>query len=464
MPASHQILSVAQMRAAEQALIAAGATVETLMDRAGRGAAEWIWRAAARQRVTVLCGPGNNGGDGYVIAQALHARGCDVAAVAAYEPRTFAAQNARRLFTGAVLERDASVHGEVFVDCLFGSGLTRSLAPEDAALMTRLAASHRLSVAVDVPSGLDADSGALLGEVPAFDLTVALGAWKRAHYLMPASATMGSVRLVEIGIAPVEGSAKRISRPELKAPAADAHKYERGLLAVVGGAMPGAAILAAAAAQGAGAGYLRLLTQSVAAVPHDIVQVSGPMADALDDDRLGAVLIGPGLGRDAEARERLSLSLSAQKPTVLDADALMLVGAPDLEGRTAPLIATPHGGELVALERAFACAAAGSKIDRAVALAHASGMIIVAKGPDTLVAAPDGRVACAQRATSWLSTAGTGDVLAGTIASRLATGAEPFMAACEGVWLHGEAARLCPPAFTASDLARAIPRALELCL
>jgi hydroxyethylthiazole kinase-like uncharacterized protein yjeF len=464
MPGNQQILSVAQMRAAEGTLIEAGASVEALMDRAGRGAAEWIWRVAGRQRVTVLCGPGNNGGDGYVIAQALHERGGDVAVVAPYEPKTEAARHARELFTGDLLDRDASVHGEVFVDCLFGVGLTRPLDARDDALIARLSAAHRLSVAVDVPSGVESDTGAWLSEVPAFALTLALGAWKPAHALMPASAATGALRLVEIGIAPVAAAAQFVTRPSLSAPAADAHKYERGLLAVVGGAMPGASVLAATAAQGCGAGYVRLLSVSSSAVPEDIVQVTGPLADALADGRIDALLVGPGLGRDADARARLDLALAAGSAAVLDADALVLITRQDMEERTQPTIATPHAGELATLERTFGCSGEGSKIERAIALAQTSGMIIVAKGPDTVIAAPDGRVACAMRASSWLSIAGTGDVLAGTIASRLATGAESFTAACEGVWLHGEAARLCPPAFTAGTLARTLPRALESCL
>lgn len=464
MPGSQQILSVAQMRAAEDVLIEAGSSVEALMDRAGRGAAEWIWRVAAGQPVTVLCGPGNNGGDGYVIAQALRQRGCKVSVIAAYPPKTAAARNACRLFAGDVRDRDALVHGEIFVDGLFGVGLTRSLEPQDSALLARLSAAHRLSVAVDLPSGIDSDSGALLGEVPRFDVTLALGAWKRAHALMPAAATMGALRLVEIGITPADGAARFVPRPLLAAPAPDAHKYERGLLAVVGGAMPGAAVLAATAAQGSGAGYVRLLSASAAAVPPDLVAVTGPLAEALDDPRIDAVLIGPGLGRDGDAGERLRLALAVRAPAVLDADALVVLGAQHLEARSASLIATPHAGELASLERTFACAGTGSKIDRAVALAQTSGMIIVAKGPDTVIAAPDGRVACSALASSWLSVAGTGDVLAGTIASRLATGSDPFAAACEGVWLHGEAARLCPPAFTAGTLAITLPRALETCL
>lgn len=190
-------------------------------------------------------------------------------------------------------------------------------------------------------------------------------------------------------------------------------------------------------------------------LPWDLVADHKPLTEALVDRRFNAILIGPGLGRDGAACGRLSAALSGRIPTVADADALMLLQPRD----PAPTIATPHEGELAALEAAFGLGAAASKPDRARALARASGMIVVAKGPDTVIAAPDGRLALAPRIPSWLSTAGTGDVLAGTIASRLATGADPFEAACQGVWLHAEAARLCPGPFTAGDLAHAVPGA-----
>ncbi len=357
------------------------------------------------------------------------------------------------------------VHGEVLVDCLFGSGLTRPLSDEHAALLSRLAKAHRHAVAIDVPSGVQSDNGMLLNQgLPHYDLTVALGAWKFAHFLMPASATMGALRLVGIGVDAVEGAAAVIDRPRLSAPAAAAHKYRRGLLGVVGGAMPGAALLACAAAQGAGAGYVKLLGEPAPAGPADLVIDTSPLADALADGRYAALLIGPGLGRHAGSRERLGTTLAAQIPTVLDADALVLLAPRVLAEHTAPLIATPHEGELAVLERAFDCEGSGSKPERAAALALASGMVVVAKGPDTVIAAPDGRLSCAPRASSWLSVAGTGDVLAGAIASRLAAGTEPFAAACEGVWLHGDAARLSAPAFAAGQLAEAIPQALAACL
>jgi hydroxyethylthiazole kinase-like uncharacterized protein yjeF len=459
-----QVLSVAQMRAAEDALGAQGVSIDELMQRAGRGAAEWVWRMAAGHSVTVLCGPGNNGGDGYVIAEAIRERGGKVTVIAAAEPRTDAARKVRALYQGEVHGPDAEAHGEVFVDCLFGSGLTRELTAEHTQLLARLADNHKHAIAVDVPSGVDADSGALLtGSLPDFDLTLALGAWKFAHFLMPASAVMGRLQWVDIGVDAHPGAAKRVGRPCLSAPAADSHKYRRGLLAVIGGAMPGASILAATAAQGAGAGYVKLFCET-ADVPADLVVNSDPLVDALADRRIAALLAGPGLGRTAEALERMLVAIAHPAPLVLDADALVLLGERHLAERTSAVIATPHAGELAGLEETFGCPSAGSKPARAAALAAKTSMVIVAKGPDTVIAAPDGRLALAGRASSWLSTAGTGDVLAGAIASRLATGAEAFEAACQGVWLHGEAARLSLASFTAGRLAAAIPQALAATL
>ncbi|HEY6868801.1 MAG TPA: NAD(P)H-hydrate epimerase, partial [Novosphingobium sp.] len=186
------------MRAAEAALIAGGTAVEALMQIAGRGAADWVWRVTGHHRVTVLCGPGNNGGDGYVIAQALRERGAVVQVVAASEPRTAAAQVARGLWQGPVLGAAARPTGHVLVDCLFGSGLVRPLGPADLAVLTDLARSHHRRIAIDLPSGVESDSGRPLNAgLPDWHLTVALGAWKQAHFLMPASAAMGERRLVE---------------------------------------------------------------------------------------------------------------------------------------------------------------------------------------------------------------------------------------------------------------------------
>lgn len=466
-PHDNQILTAAQMRGAEEDLIAAGSSVDALMQLAGSGAAEWIWRLCAGGKVTVLCGPGNNGGDGYVLAEWIRARGRHVTVIAAGDPKTDAARSARERYQGPVSGPESADFsgGQVFVDCLFGSGLARPLSAEHVSLLIRLAEAHRQRIAVDLPSGVQSDTGMVLNEVlPAYDLTIALGAWKYAHFLMPASAKMGTLRLVPIGVGAVEGAAHAVTRPRLSPPAADSHKYRRGLLAVVGGAMPGAAVLAGLAAQGAGAGYVKLFADSKRNVPADLVVDQGALSEVLTDDRNTAVLVGPGLGRDSVARERLAIALADAAPVVIDADGLVLLGPRLLAERKAPTLVTPHDGELLALERAFGCGGSGSKPDRALALAKAGAMVVVAKGPDTVIAAPDGRLGCAPRATPWLSTAGTGDVLAGCIASRLATGADGFAAACEGVWLHGEAARRCSPAFTAGELGQMVPAALAACL
>lgn len=479
------------MREAEAALIGSGTSVDELMQRAGRGAAEWVWRLSAGRTVTVLTGPGNNGGDGWVIAEALRTRGAKVAVIMAAEPATTAAKTARAAYQGTVLPADAAPRGDVLVDCLFGTGLTRPLCGAHMDLLQHLAARHGKLVAIDLPSGIEADLGQPLNpDLPLCDMTIALGAWKFAHFLMPAAASMGALKMVDIGIGDVAGAAQVIARPRFSAPGAQAHKYTRGLLGVVAGSMPGASQLAARAAQGAGAGYVKLLGEGglrawkssagaglglahIPALPEpaegpavlaDLVVDTQLLPEALSDKRFAALLIGPGLGRADAARAKLAAVLARAVPTVLDADALMLLTPRALADRTAALIATPHEGELLALERAFELPREGSKAVRAAALAQASGMVVVAKGADSVIAAPDGRIALAHRASPWLSTAGTGDVLAGIIASRLANGTDPFEAACQGLWLHGEAARLCPPPFTAGQLADAVRSAYAACL
>ncbi|MFM7348881.1 MAG: NAD(P)H-hydrate dehydratase [Erythrobacter sp.] len=459
-----QVLTAAQMRAAEQALFDAGMPVIDLMERAAGGAAEWIRRCAAGRAVTVLCGPGNNGGDGYVIARRLREAGNAVRLVAPVAPATESAREARRRWGGPVAEAGEGAAGDVFVDCLFGSGLARPLSDEHAALLQGLAAGHRFRVAVDLPSGVATDSGAVLNDsLPTFDLTLALGAWKFAHWSLPGRALMGQLRLVPIGIEAVEGAAQSVERPRIAVPDADSHKYRRGLLAILAGAMPGASLLAAASAQHAGAGYVKLLAPHAdPRNPPDAVTDSAPLDEALADSRIAAVLVGPGLGRDAAARETLEAALRHARTLVIDADALMLL-APTMLPEGKPILATPHDGELEALCRSFGVAG-DTRRERALALAAASGMVVLAKGPDSIIAAPDGRCALGTPAPSWLSVAGTGDVLAGIAASRMATGRDAFDAACEALWLHGEAARRAGAAFTPSQLAQAVQGALAAAL
>ncbi|RIV88712.1 NAD(P)H-hydrate epimerase [Aurantiacibacter zhengii] len=455
--AADQILTVAQMQAAEQALIDNGETVESLMERAGAGAADWIWRLAAGRPVTILCGPGNNGGDGYVIARVLQERGLSISVVAPMEPGSEAAKTARDTWGGQPVD---TAHGEVFVDCLFGTGQSRPLSNELVGTMRTLAASHNLRVAVDLPSGVDSDSGALLNDnLPEYTLTIALGAWKRAHWLMPAMAVMGERRLFDIGVGPVEDAIQLARRPGLSPPDADAHKYSRGLVGIAGGDMAGAGILAARAAQHGGAGYVKLSSpHSHPDLPADLVHDdSGDIASLVSDERMGALLIGPGLGQTDTARRKLTEVLKSGIALVLDADALTLL-RPEMEiAFPGTVLATPHEGELDRLCKAFGIVAEG-KLAKAAALHESTGMTVLAKGPDNVLVGNEG-TRFFPPTSSWLSAAGTGDVLAGLAASRMAGGRSAFHAAEEAVQIHAEAARIAGPAFSAVELVNAIPAA-----
>ena len=454
-----QILTAAQMRAAEQDLLDGGETIESLMERAGAGAADWVWRMAAGRRVTVLCGPGNNGGDGYVIARVLAERGLKVQVVAPLPPATDAARTARAKWGGEPVSHAA---GDVLVDCLFGTGLGRPLDDSLLAHLRTLAAAHPFRVAVDLPSGIDSDNGEPLNEgLPEHHLTIALGAWKYAHWQMPAMAMMGEKRLVDVRVGRVHDAARLSSPPRLAAPAPDAHKYSRGMLAVLAGAMPGAALLAACAAQHAGAGYVKIFVgeeDDPFGAPPDLVVERGSLFDLVRDHRIDAFLVGPGLGRSEEAQARLDWVLACDLPTVVDADALALLEPPMLEDRSWPIIATPHAGELDMMGIAFDVVGL-DRVEQAIELAEGIEGVLVAKGPDTLIAAQGSALAIMPPASSWLSTAGTGDVLAGLIASRLACGVSPRKAAEQGCWLHAEAARKAGPVFTAGQLIDHVPAA-----
>lgn len=457
--APQQILTAAQMQDAEQALIDAGDTVESLMERAGAGAADWVWRLAAGRSVTILCGPGNNGGDGYVIARVLAEKGLEVSIVAPLDPKTDAAKTACAKWGGTPVD-DAS--GGVFVDCLFGTGLGRPLDDELLSKLRTLAAAHEIRIAIDLPSGVDSDNGDLLNEgLPDYDLTIALGAWKHAHWFMPAMPKMGDRRLVDIGVSKVHVAARLSAQPKFSPPPPHAHKYSRGLVAVVAGAMPGASVLAARAAQHGGAGYVKILVDEddeAPPTPADIVVERGSLFQMVRDHRIDAILIGPGLGRSEAALARLDWILACDVPTVVDADALALLEPQMLEEREWPIIATPHAGELDHMANTFGVVGL-DRVEQTVELAEGIEGVLVAKGPDTLIAAQGSGLVVMPPASSWLSTAGTGDVLAGLIASRLATGASPRKAAEQGCWLHAVAARRAGPAFSAGDLVRHLPEA-----
>lgn len=440
------VLTAAAMRAAERV---SGASTEMLMTRAGAAIAEAVRRLAGADDVLVLCGPGNNGGDGYVAARLLAAAGIRVRVAASGDPRTEAAISARREWTGPVETLGEAEPAAVLVDAVFGTGLTRALEVGVATRIHMLAAAARMRIAVDLPSGLATDDGKALSVPPVFDVTLALGAAKPSHLLQPAARYRGAVRILDIGVS-VSSDIEILSRPDLPRPGPDAHKYTRGMVAVVGGHMAGAADLAALAAMRAGAGYVILLGDTKGP-PHALVRQ--PLSDqALANDRIGAIVIGPGLGRDDHGRASLHAALAAGHPLVIDGDALRLIDPDRIKALTTPVILTPHGGEFDAL---FGVSDA-DKIARARDAAVRADAVVVFKGADTVIAAPDGRVRVATDASDWLSTAGTGDVLAGAIGAMLAMGLDPLDAAAAGVWLHGDAARRLGPAFIADDLAEAL--------
>lgn len=452
------ILTAAETRAAEEAVFATGVTVEQAMEAAGAAVAEAAWRYAGTVPALVLCGPGNNGGDGYVVARLLKERGVKVRVAASGEPRTDAARANRARWNGPVEALTGAKPARLMIDALFGTGLVRALDPAIAGPLERLADSAVQRIAVDVPSGVGTDDGALLGPALAYDLTVALAVLKPAHLLQPSAGLMGRLVLADIGI-PGSSQLSEIGRPHLPVPGPRDHKYTRGHVVVVEGAMPGAALLTAMAAQRGGAGYVTLAGKGQGG-PAAIVRRDGLLRELLDDERVGAVVIGPGLGRDRAGADQLRRAMESGRPLVLDADALVLLAERGLRRIAGMPVMTPHEGEFVRLFGDLP----GSKIDRARAAAVASRAVVVLKGADTVVAAPDGRAAIARPAPGWLASAGTGDVLAGLIAANRARGLQAFEAACAGVWLHGRAAELAGPGLIADDLVANLPAALAACV
>ena len=446
------ILTAEAMRNAEQAAIDSGTPVETLMERAGAALAEGAVRFAGPLPALVLCGPGNNGGDGYVAARYLAARGIDVRVAALAEPKSDAAKWARSRWTGEVEQLSQDTQGSpLLIDALFGTGLKRGLEDSVSLLLSELAHEALVAVACDLPSGVETDTGAILNPLHAVDLTVTFGALKPAHVLHPAMHKCGRVVLADIGI---EGSGEwhEIGPPTIPPLDPGGHKYSRGLVHALAGKMPGAIALAASAAARSGAGYVRVSTsRPIDGLPAAVVQVE---TAEVNDPRIDCLLVGPGLG---DIPQVLTLALTSQAPKVIDADAIGLIGDPErLRGQDA--IVTPHEGEFNKLFGDIP----GPKSERALKAAELSGAVVVFKGPDTLVASPDGLLGFAPPAPAWLASAGTGDVLAGMIAALRARGMRPFEAACAAVWLHGRAAELAGPHMIADDLVAAIPAALDL--
>ncbi|MFL6755935.1 MAG: NAD(P)H-hydrate dehydratase [Sphingomicrobium sp.] len=444
------ILTADAMRAAEQRAIDAGTSIETLMERAGAALAEAAYRFAGPVPTLILCGPGNNGGDGYVAARELAARAVDVRVAALAEPKSEAARSARSRWPGDVEPLGSQTRPTVLlIDALFGTGLKRSLEPAVSEQLSRISEASLVKIACDLPSGIETDSGAELSCIPSFDMTVAFGALKPAHLLHPSMHKCGRLVVADIGIEAGD-EWHEIGAPQVPPLDSGGHKYDRGLVHALAGTMPGAIALAAKAAALAGAGYVRVSTsRPIDGLPSAVVQMDNA---PVNDERIGCLLVGPGLG---DVPQVLTLALTSKAPKVIDADGISHLGDPErLRGQDA--IITPHEGEF---RRLFGDLA-GSKAERALEAARRAGAVVVYKGPDTLVAAPDGRLGFAPMAHPWLASAGTGDVLAGLIAAMRARGLAAFDAACSGVWLHGRAADIAGPQLIADNLAEALPAAI----
>ncbi|MFK7843038.1 MAG: NAD(P)H-hydrate dehydratase, partial [Sphingorhabdus sp.] len=383
------------------------------------------------------------------------------------EPKTEAAKQAKSLWRGETLDWNEAQPAQQFVDCLFGTGLTREIGDEWFDPFLRLFAGAKKRLAIDLPSGIESDHGILLNAVPAFDTTIALGAFKPSHLLEPARSLMGNLVGVEIGI-DAESKCAFVQKPKLYAPSSQDHKYSRGLVAVVAGEMAGAAHLAAMAAQKSGAGYVKIYAPTGFQTPRSSIVVEkfndvGELQQKLSDSRIAALVIGPGMGRDARALSLLAAALAVETSLVIDADALTVAGsnlAAMLQARSAQTVATPHHGEFAHIFPR----GNGQKLDDSRKLAMEADATVLLKGSDTVIADPDGQAAISSTSCPWLSTAGTGDVLAGIVASRLARGLSGYMAACEGQWLHSRAARLAGPAFTPEMLIDQLPATVQECL
>jgi ADP-dependent NAD(P)H-hydrate dehydratase / NAD(P)H-hydrate epimerase len=507
------ILTTQQMRALEARCFAAGViTSAQAMERAGAAvAAEVLKRWPEAGAALVLCGPGNNGGDGFVVARRLAAAGWDVEAFTWDDPARLVGDAAamrdlwfasggrartRFLTESGVLGSDQPV----VVDALFGVGLSRAmptwLGDADACAW----ASSRKIVAVDIPSGLAADSGQVLGAALRADVTVTFQALKPAHVLLPGSELCGEVVTADIGLeAPVpellKGHPERASEPALSLNEqpriwprrADQHKYSHGLALVVSGglASTGAARLAARAALRVGAGLVRVLSppSALAVNAHHLTSIMlerfdapGDLAAQLAHPKASALLIGPAAGVGEATRANVLACLDAlrqrSRPAalVLDADALTsfqdapetLFAAIQAVPTTAGTVAlTPHSGEYARLFPDLA--QVPSKIDRALQAARRSGAIVLLKGADTVIAAPQARAVVNTHASPWLATAGSGDVLAGLIAGLLCNHRiyDPFQAVCAAAWMHGELGRRLGPGLIAEDLPEAIPALLR---
>ncbi len=482
MASDNVALSVAEMYRADAGAMAAGIPGIELMEAAGTGIARDIRNRWRPRPVAVLCGPGNNGGDGFVVARLLAGLGWPVRLAllgSAGKLKGDAATNAQRWKGGiGPLNTDVLEGNPLVVDALFGAGLQRPLEGVSAAVIERVN-DHRLDcVAVDVPSGVHGDTGEVLGVAPVCVSTVTFFRPKPGHVLFPGRRLCGELVVVDIGIpnavlpgiAPktfVNGPGSWLGR--FPWPKPDGNKYGRGHAVILGGdTMTGAARLAADAGRRMGAGLV-----TIAAAPGTFAVYAGgrpgnifsPVAseseleELISDPRRNALLVGPGAGVSEQTRRRVLSVLKTGKSCVLDADALTVFrDDPEtlFSAVCGPCLLTPHDGEFA---RIFDVQ--GDKLTRARTAAQASGATILLKGADTVVASADGRAAINTSAPPELATAGSGDVLAGMAVGLIAQGMDVFEAACAAAWIHGAVADAFGPGLIAEDLIDGLPAILR---
>ena len=457
-----QLLTPAEMARADADAPSHGVGGPALMERAG-----WAVARAARRfgacRLLVLCGPGNNGGDGYVAARWLRHWGWPVTVAALAPPRAGSdAAVAAAEWSGPIAAFDpteASRAGLV-VDAVYGAGLSRDVGGIAA---DTLAASRRI-LAVDVPSGVDGATGQIRGRAAQAAATVTFVRRKPGHWLLPGRDLCGEIILADIGMpaTAIPKSQTWANGPDLwRLPvmAASTHKYTRGTVTVLGGAeMTGAATLSAAAARHGGAGLVTLAALGRADVYRagspGLIVSEAPLSELLEDSRRVTWVCGPGLGQ-AAARTILPLLLAAGRKVVADADALGAHPGDPAALRGAAVL-TPHAGEFAKLFGP----AGDDRLSAVRAAARLVGAVVLLKGSDTVIAAPDGRAAINGTGTPALGTAGSGDVLSGLIAALLAGGMPAWDAACAGAWLHGRAGQVLGHGLVAEDLPAAIGRVM----
>lgn len=465
-----ELLTPAEMARADAAAIAGGIPGILLMEAAGRAVARAAMHRFRPCRTVILAGPGNNGGDGYVAARLLEQAGWPVAVAALAPPRpgSDAALAAAR-WPGPTLPftPEEAARAALVVDAVFGAGLAR---PVEGRAAEVLQAVRAPVLAVDVPSGLDGETGQVRGFAPQAALTLTFFRLKPGHLLLPGRTLCGEVVLADIGLpasvlAEVRPRAWRNGPGLWRLPRLDAgsHKYRRGHLTILGGAgMTGATRLAAGAAHRAGAGLVTIVAPDAASAAvyragdPDTIVTEEELDVLLADERRQVWLAGPGLPPEAATRDALRRLIEAGRKVVADAGAVAAcAGMPDALSGAAVL--TPHEGEFA---RVFG-PVAGDKPAAARAAAARTGAVVLLKGADTVIAAPDGCIAINHNAPPSLATGGTGDVLAGIIAALLAQGMEAFAAAAAGAWLQGQAARHHGPGLVAADLITLLPEAIS---